>query len=197
MGRVAAARSILPPAAPLPQSIPDAPATHTPPLPDAPSADSNTLTPPLGDVPQLPAVPPPLPDLPWPASPLTLDPAREPPPPDPTGAAALPDASYSVLSPYLAPAAALTVPGEQSTLVPATAAGVLPLFDDASTPARAPPAQLPLHPCPHGDTTHPNFGDSAVARSLYGNDAPLRVRLPADARAYASSSVLDRLLRPD
>jgi len=180
----------------LPQSIPDVPATQAPTLPDGPSVDRNTLSPPLGDAPQLTAVPP-LPDLPWPPSPLTPDLASEPPPPDPAGiAAALPDAPYSVLSPYLAPAAVLTVPGEPSTLAPPTAAGVLPLFDDASTPARAPPAQLPLHPCPHGDTKHPSFGDSAVARSPCGNDAPLRDRLPADARAYASSSVLDPLLRP-
>src|SRR6266542_4088918 len=80
--RVAAARSIFPPAAALPQSIPDVPATQAPTLPDGPSVDRNTLSPPLGDAPQLTAVPP-LPDLPWPPSPLTPDLASEPPPPDP------------------------------------------------------------------------------------------------------------------
>jgi hypothetical protein len=197
-GPAAVSESILPRAAPLPEGTPGTPATPTPALPVVvPTIDVNALTAVVGGVPQLPAVSA-LAALPSSPPPVTPEPSPDPQRPEPAQvAASLPEAPGSLASPHLAPAAVLPVPAAQSTLVPTTAAGTFPLFDDSSTPVRAPPGQLPVHPCPHGDTPHLSSADAAVVLTPCGNDAPLRTHLRADARAYASSSLVDPLLRPD
>ncbi len=178
--------------------VPAAPAPAPPPTPEIPAIDVEKVTRALGPVPSVPSVPSvsaPEAELPQlPALSDELPPVR-----------ALLDL-VAVTPSTPAPVIAL---GRLTTVaVPEPArSGVglfdtgwtIPVLDLAHAPARAPPPppQSPIHSCPGGGTSHTSRTEWAGSLPSGADDASRRAALLADARSYASTLLLDPVLRPD
>jgi hypothetical protein len=145
-------------------------------LPEIPSSSV------LGSV--LPAPPAPRPHIPPPVSVVTTP-------------AAVPDALAFAASPDLAFTSAPPDPAAHSTRVATDAGGALASFANRDAPARGPPAQLPVPPCPDGGAPHANGTDLAGVVPACADDATRRALLLTGAHSYSATSLFDPLLRPD
>lgn len=136
----------------------------------------------LGSV--LPAPPAPPPDIP-PTVSLVAAPA------------AVPDALAFAASPDLAISSAAPDRAGHSSGVANDAGGAVASFASRDAPARGPPAQLPVPPCPDGSAPHAGGTDFAGVVPVCADDATRRALLLAGAHSYSSTSLFDPLLRPD
>jgi hypothetical protein len=185
------------PPGPAVPAVPDPPALPgLPEVPAPPSVDSGAVTGVVGPLPNVPEVAPPepvLPDLPAvPDVPTPLERVLD------LGATPTTDAPAPANAPDRAPSTLLSEP-TASRLDPRDAVGMLVAVDVALAPARGPPPELPgpPHPCPGGGTPHPTRTDPAAFLDPATDDASRRAESLAEARAYASTSLRDPLLRPD
>jgi hypothetical protein len=144
------------------------------------------VAPPEPFLPDLPAVPD-VPDVPMP-----LDRVLE------LGAAPGPDAPAPANAPDRASSTQLPEP-MSSRFAPGEIGGFVFGGDMGFAPARAPPDDTPgpPHPCPGGGSPHPTRADPVAFPDPATDDASRRAGLLAEARAYASTSLRDPLLRPD
>jgi hypothetical protein len=71
------------------------------------------------------------------------------------------------------------------------------VFDSSGPPPRAPPVQAPLDACPGAGASNSGRADPVVLAPPGADEATRRASLLSEARACASTFVLDPLLRPD
>jgi len=184
--------------APAPTALPGLPGA--PDVPAPPPVDPGMLTAIMGPLPGVPDVAPPdplLPDLPTvpdlPRVPTPLDRVLE-----LVGVVPAADAPALVNGADRAPSTLVATPAP-SRLDPRQPGGFLVALDLSFAPARGPPANAPgsPHPCPAGGSSHPTRADPAAFVDPATGDASCRAGSLAEARAYASTSPRDPLLRPD
>jgi hypothetical protein len=188
----------------LPPSLPGAPAIPAVPDPPAiavpvPTVNPGAITPAVGPLPGVPPVSAPAPVLPE----LPALPSGAPPLGNPLDAllrfvAAPVSAPASVSAPDRAPAVSVPDPVRSRTLMP-DADWAFIAANLIVAPARAPPPvpTAPLPACPGGGTSHLSHADPAGFLSPRPFDAIRSTDLRVDARSYASTTLLDPLLRPD
>jgi hypothetical protein len=184
---------------PAPPQAPGAPALHPPGV-------TGTLgsLPSLSSIPSVPSLPSPDPTLP---PLLTLADLQRPDPPDGPSRGSAPgptDAGARAVSPAPAAPAPGLAPSESASASSGRAAhgsadigGIWALFTADGTPARAPPAQAPVHTCTGGGGSDTSRGDPAGFLPGSAGDATSRANVRADECASVSTSACDPLLRPD
>jgi hypothetical protein len=193
----------------IPVPSPDLPGIPVPiaDLPRTPDVDPGGVVWSVGPLPVAPSVSAPdaaLPELPELAqSPLTdgllppVPPDPAPAAPEPIGAGVFPDSPLPTTGAAV-PAAAVVPPApEQSGFAPLDAGAVFAVFASGSAPARAPPTGAPLRPCGGSGTPHSSRGDPVGSPPSGADLAIRRAGLLADSRSYASTLILDPVLRPD
>ena len=190
--------AITAPAPAPPEGAPDAPAPPASPAPtppQIPGVDVEKITRAVGPLPAVPSVSAPEAELPeLPALPDEVPPLQ--------GlldvVAVTPYAPAPEVALDRAPTVAAPEPARSRAEVFDTG-WTIPAFALAHAPARAPPPppQPPFRSCPGGGTSHTSRADWAGSLPSGTDDATRRAALFADARSYASTLLLDPVLRPD